>query len=384
MQRGHRALAGATDLKQTLLDGTLQVGPALGVRQVAEVAEVLDVVLSGEGSAQGHAHNELRRHRRQRHESIVDFCSHGRSHRANALLADAAVVDLEVLDAGAQVAHGVRVVPESHQLLNTVDAGLVVFEPHARTRPQRVKARMRATGDAIVPGVGRRHDHARDMVVEQMPEYRNGCTVVLVGPAQVRVDETLDVRGQLDELFTLGGSDSSAGFHRLAPELLVAQADVEPMAQHQVGDVPPPGVHAVERVQPHACQASHTVVGCTVAGSQLAVDQPHRVQGSIPANERLDDLAGLVYDVYVEITLEAKVVAEMRSNRQEGGNECGRIGPQGNVGRYVNGTDLLTSEVELHANSVTVELSNASRQVHERVLTLWVGDVQSHAGVCET
>ncbi len=227
------------------------------------------MVLGGERPAQRHIQDELRRHRRQRGETVIDLCGDCGDHRTNALLADTTVVDVEVLDTGAQVAHGVRVVPEGHQLLNAVDARLVVLETHTTAGPQRIQMRMRSAGDAVVPRIGRRNDHSRNVVVEQVSEYCDGRTVVLVGPAQIRIDEALDVRRQLDEMLALVSGDESTGFHRLTPELLIAEADVEPVAQHQMSDVTPPGVHAVERVQAHARQTGDVVVDSAVAGGNL-------------------------------------------------------------------------------------------------------------------
>ncbi len=126
-----------------------------------------------------------------------------------------------------------------------------------------------------------------------MPEYRNGSPVVLVGPAQVRIDQALDVRGQLDELFTFVSGDESASFDGLAPELLVTQTNVKPVTQHQVGDVTPPGVHAVERVEAHARQTCHAVIGGSVAGSQLTANELHGVKRLVPANQRSDSVDGL-------------------------------------------------------------------------------------------
>lgn len=273
-------------------------------------------MLGGQRSAQWHTPDELRRYRRQGGEPVVDFRGNRRSHRTDALLADAAVVDLQVLDTRSQIAHGVQVIPERHQLLDAVNPGLVVFEPHSRARPQRIQVRMRTAGDAVIPRVGRRNNHTRNVIVEQVPEGRDSGAVVLVGPAEVWIDQALDVRGQLDELLAFVGGNKPAGFDRLTPELLIAQADVEPVAQHQVGDVTPPGVHTVERVQTHARQTCDTSVGGAVTGSQFAADELHRVKRLVPTGQHLDDLGGLEHSVHIQLAFKAKVMAETRCDRQ--------------------------------------------------------------------
>lgn len=343
--------------------------------------KVLDVMLGSQWSAQRHTPDELRRYRRQRGEPIVDFRGDRRSHRADALLADTTVVDLQVLDTRPQIAHGVRVIPERHQLLDAVHPRLVVFEPHSRARPQRVKMRMRTTGDAVIPRVGRRNDHTRNVIVEQVPEDRDSGAMVLVGPAEVWVDQALDVRGQLDELLAFVSGNEPAGFDRLAPELLVTQADVEPVAQHQVSDVTPPGIHAVERIQAHARQTRNTGIGGPVAGSQFVGDELHGVKRLVPTGQCLDDLGGLERGVHIQLAFKAKVMAETRCDRQESRDECGRVGTQRHIGRDVNGADFLGPEVEFHTDSMAVDLLNSSDEIHEGMpLTRLVGHVQSHSG----
>ncbi len=125
-------LVADADLEEALRDSSLQVTATLALRQVTEMPEVFDVMLCSQRPTQGHALDELRRYRRQRGEPIIDFCGNRRSHRPDALLTNTAVVHLEVLDAGAQIAHGIRIIPERHQLLYPVDTRLVVFEPYPR------------------------------------------------------------------------------------------------------------------------------------------------------------------------------------------------------------------------------------------------------------